>query len=64
MKRPKRQKYERYAFEDSPWIQNPTQQDFSKLLGWKKQRLEALIRDKDQYVKRESDRAPRAPSAN
>lgn len=53
MKRPKRQKYERYTFEVSPWVQDLTQRDLAELLGWRKQRLEALIRDKERYIKRE-----------
>ena len=46
-------KYERYAFDTSPWVQNLTQRDLAELFGWKKQQLEALIRDKDKYIKRE-----------
>lgn len=53
MTRRKIQRYERYCFEQSPWVQDLTQRDFSELLGWKKQQLEALVRDKDRYVKRE-----------
>lgn len=53
MKRPRKQKYERYAFEASPWVQSLTQRDLAKLLGWKKHKLEALIRDKECYTKRE-----------
>lgn len=53
MKRPKRQRYERYPFEASPWVQDLTQRDLAELLGWKKQQLEALIRDKERWVKRE-----------
>lgn len=53
MKRRKQQRYERYAFDRSPWVQNLTQRDLAELLGWKKQQLEALIRDKDRYVRRE-----------
>ena len=47
------QRYERYAFEASPWVQDLTQRDLADLLGWRKQQLEALIRDKDRYIKRE-----------
>ncbi|MEZ5832508.1 MAG: hypothetical protein R3D05_15150, partial [Dongiaceae bacterium] len=54
MKRREKQKYERYTFEHSPWVQDLTQRDLAKLLGWKKQQLEALIRDKERYVKREA----------
>lgn len=50
----KKAKYERYSFEDSPWTQNLTQRDLATLLGWKKQQLEALVRDKERYVKRET----------
>lgn len=53
MKRPKQQKYERYEFERSPWVQNLTQRQLAELLGWKKQQLEALLRDKDRYIKRD-----------
>jgi len=45
--------FERYDFEQSPWVQNPTQRDLAKLLGWKKHQLEALIRDKERFIKRE-----------
>lgn len=54
MKRPKLLKYERYAFQASPWVQDLTQRELAQLLGWKKQQLEALIRDKEKYVKRET----------
>jgi hypothetical protein len=53
VKQRKKAKYERYAFDASPWVQNLTQRDLAELLGWKKQQLEALVRDKDKYVKRE-----------
>lgn len=52
MKPRKKAKYERYPFENSPWAQNLTQRDLAELLGWKKQRLEALVRDKDSHIKR------------
>jgi len=55
VKRPRIQRYERYAFEDSPWVQNLTQRDFAKLLGTTKGRLEALIRDKDKWTKRRAE---------
>lgn len=35
-------------------MQNPTQRDLAKLLGRQKQQLEALIRDKDRHVKRQT----------
>lgn len=53
VKQRKKAKYERYAFAVSPWVQNLTQRELAALLGWKKQQLEALIRDKNKYVKRE-----------
>lgn len=52
MKRHKQKKYERHPFENSPWTQDLTQRDLAELLGWKKQQLEALVRDKDRYIKR------------
>lgn len=51
--RPKN-RYERYDFHSSPWTQDLTQRDLATLLGWKKQRLEALVRDKERYTKRET----------
>ena len=53
MKPLRKAKYERYALEDSPWSQDLTQRDLAELLGWKKQQLEALIRDKERYIKRD-----------
>lgn len=50
--RPKK-RYERYDFHSSPWTQDLTQRDLGALLGWKKHRLEALVRDKERYIKRE-----------
>ncbi|USI75531.1 reverse transcriptase family protein [Sphingopyxis sp. USTB-05] len=52
VKRHKQNKYERYPFENSPWTQDLAQRDLAELLGWKKQQLEALVRDKDRYIKR------------
>ncbi|HEY0032859.1 MAG TPA: hypothetical protein VGB81_06300, partial [Devosia sp.] len=52
MKRPSVKRYERYEFEASPWVQNLTQRDLATLLGTTKDRLEALIRDKDMWVGR------------
>lgn len=54
MKRHRGERYERYAFDASPWVQDLTQRDVAELLSWKKQQLEALIRDKERYVKREA----------
>ncbi len=55
MPRPRTARYERYAFEDSPWVQNLTQRDLAKLLGTTKDRLEALIRDKDKWISRRNE---------
>jgi RNA-directed DNA polymerase len=52
-KRHKNERYERFSFGVSPWVQKLTQRDLAELLGWKKHQLEALVRDKDKYVKRE-----------
>lgn len=54
MKRRSKERYERYGFEDSPWVQNLTQREFAALLGYKKQQLEAIVRDRDHYTKRET----------
>lgn len=54
MKRRKRNNYERYEFGDSPWVQNLTQRDLAELIGWKKHHLEALIRDKERHIKRDT----------
>lgn len=48
----RKERYERYDFEASPWVQNLNQRQLAELLGWKKHRLEALIRDKDRYIRR------------
>lgn len=56
MKRRRQQKYERYAFSDSPWTQDLTQRDLADLIGWKKHQLEALVRDKERYTKRKTER--------
>lgn len=45
-------RYERYELEDSIWVQNPTQAELAKLLGTRKDRLEALVRDKETYIRR------------
>lgn len=54
MKQPREQRYERYAFEASPWCQNLTQSEVADLLGTTKTRLEALLRDKEKFVRREA----------
>jgi len=51
----KPQRYERYAFQDSPWVQDLTQRDLAELLGYTKTQLEALIRDKDKWVGRRTE---------
>lgn len=51
----KPQRYERYAFEDSPWVQDLTQGDLAEFLGYTKTQLEALIRDKDSWVGRRTE---------
>lgn len=57
MPRSKRyERYERYAFEASPWVQDLTQRDLAKLLGTTKGRLESLIGEKDTYTVRRSQR--------
>ncbi len=43
---------ERYEFENSPWVQNLTQQDLAGLLGMSKTQLEAIVRDKENYIHR------------
>lgn len=52
MKRPKDRRYERYSLDASLWAQDPTQQDFASLLGMTKDQLEAIVRDKEQYISR------------
>jgi hypothetical protein len=52
MQRRKAPKSERYIFEDSPWRQDLTQRDLADLLGCRKERLEALIEHKEEYVVR------------
>ncbi len=37
----KPQRYERYAFQDSPWVQDLTQRDLAELLGYTKTQLGA-----------------------
>jgi hypothetical protein len=53
MRKRKKQRYERYEFQNSPWTHDLTQRDLANLLGYTKTQLEALIRDKDNWVKRE-----------
>lgn len=55
MRQHKPQRYERYALEDSPWVQKLTQRDLAELLGYTKTQLEALIRDKDKWVGRRTE---------
>lgn len=50
------QRYERYAFEASPWVQNLTQRDLAQLLGTTKGKLETLIGEKDKYTRRRPQR--------
>lgn len=52
VKRHRAQRYERYDFQDSPWVQDLTQRELADLLGTTKDRLERLIGDKDRYVLR------------
>jgi RNA-directed DNA polymerase len=47
-------RYERYAFEASPWVQDLNQSDLARLLGTTKGRLETLIGEKDRYTSRRS----------
>lgn len=54
MSRRKFGRYERYEFDRSPWTQNLTQSDVALLLGHTKTQLEALIRDKEKYTRRET----------
>lgn len=54
MSRRKLGRYERYEFDRSPWTQNLTQSDVAHLLGFTKTQLEALIRDKERYTRRET----------
>ena len=54
MKQPRRHRYERYKFENSPWVQNLTQCYLAELLGMTKTQLEAIIRDKDKWTRRET----------
>ena len=49
-------RYERYAFEASPWVQDLNQRDLAELLGTTKGRLETLISGKDKYTKRKTVR--------
>lgn len=45
-------RYERYAFAASPWVQKLTQRELAALLGTTKDRLEALIENKERWVSR------------
>ncbi|MCW2351103.1 reverse transcriptase family protein [Sphingobium sp. B12D2B] len=55
MKRRRNPPYERYLFEHSPWVQNLTQRDLANLLGFSKDQLEALIRDKNMWISRRNE---------
>ena len=55
MSRGRAQRYERYAFEDSPWTQDLTQRDMALLLGMTKDQLEAIVRDKEKWIKRKTE---------
>lgn len=52
MKRHKDRRYERYEIEASLWAQNPTQSDIASLVGMTKDQLEAIVRDKERYIRR------------
>jgi RNA-directed DNA polymerase len=52
VKQPKRPRYERYEFAVSPWVKHLTQRDLAVLLGTTKDRLEALLRDRENYISR------------
>lgn len=54
MQRRKFDRYERYEFGCSPWTQNLKQSDVATLLGFTKTQLEALIRDKETFVRRDT----------
>ncbi|HEX8467844.1 MAG TPA: reverse transcriptase family protein [Allosphingosinicella sp.] len=51
-----RARYERYAFEASPWVQDLNQRDLAELLGTTKGRLETIIAEKDKYTNRRTVR--------
>ncbi|MGF7155550.1 reverse transcriptase family protein [Novosphingobium gossypii] len=53
--KPKRPRYERYELADSPWTKKLTQRDLAVLLGTTKDRLEALVRDHENYVHRRDE---------
>jgi RNA-directed DNA polymerase len=55
VKRPSAQRYERYAFDKSPWVQDLTQRDLADLLGTTKDRLERLIAEKGRWVHRRTE---------
>lgn len=52
VKQHRAQRYERYEFRDSPWVQDLTQCKLADLLGTTKDRLERLIDGKDRFVLR------------
>lgn len=54
MNRSKIQRYERYSFSASPWVQDLTQRDLAKLLGKTKDQLESIINEKEKWIKRKT----------
>lgn len=55
MSQRKAQRYERYEIDASIWVQNPTQRDIAVLIGMTKDQLEAIIRDKERYIRRRKE---------
>jgi hypothetical protein len=49
-RQPKRRRRERYAFADSPWVQNLTQRDLAELLRFKKAQLELMVSFKEAWI--------------
>ena len=50
----KDRRYERYELEASLWAQNPGQRDIASLVGMTKDQLEAIVRDKERYIRRQT----------
>jgi len=50
----KNRRYERYELEASLWAQNPGQRDIASLVGMTKDQLEAIVRDKERYIRRQT----------
>lgn len=50
----KDRRYERYELDASLWAQNPTQRDIASLVGMTKEQLEAVVRDKERYIRRQT----------